>query len=172
MLIFIPIGVIFVMLYQNQIKNDKKTELGISNDDIITESKYLCGHPEIDSPCLCLIARKDGLLEVYKDTTQDVGGNLQMIGSIKLSNIKDVSVDDSTTIEKRVGLKRLAVMGIFALAAKKKQVNELAYLTLNWNDGRFDHETIFEYIGPNSLQRANTGRNKLIRSMPEIEQSN
>ena len=52
--------------------------------------------------------------------------------------------------------------GVFAFAWKKKTKHELAYITIYWNDGKFDHETIFEFEGRNAMTRANSSRNKLI----------
>lgn len=48
---------------------------------------------------------------------------------------------------------------------EEKEKNELAYLTIEWNDGKFDHETIFEFEGVGSMQNANTARNKLIKTV-------
>jgi hypothetical protein len=46
------------------------------------------------------------------------------------------------------------------LSQKKK--NELAFVVIDWNDGRFDHSTTFNIEGMDAMQKANILRNQLI----------
>ena len=68
-------------------------------------------------------------------------------------------------IQKRVGLKRMLAIGIFAFAVKKKVKEELSYIIIEWSDGKFDHETVFEFEGKGSVTQANELRNKLINEI-------
>ena len=45
---------------------------------------------------------------------------------------------------------------------EKKKKNEIAFVVINWNDGRFDHATTFSFDGKDAMQLANTARNNLI----------
>ena len=40
---------------------------------------------------------------------------------------------------------------------------ELAYLTINWKQGKFNHDTYFEFEGKDAMQKANTARNEIIK---------
>ncbi|MTK63619.1 MAG: hypothetical protein F8N15_03600 [Methanobacterium sp.] len=118
-------------------KRKKLKDEGFDPTKLIT-AKYSCGHPSINSPSVC-----------------NIDGN----------KIKNINVEDETTFKNKITLARMAMIGIFAFALKKREKQELAYLTIDWNDGRFDHSTIFEFEGIQSLKRANTARNEIINSI-------
>ena len=128
---------------------------GFDKNSFIGSLKYKCGHPAIDQSKVVNLGLKDK--NIYFMNFKKI-----RIAEIKGELIKNVLVEDDTTFEKRVSLAGLFLVGIFAFGMKKKQKNELAYITIEWNDGRFDHSTIFEYDGPGSLIRANKDRNKII----------
>jgi hypothetical protein len=48
------------------------------------------------------------------------------------------------------------------LRGKKKKKNEIAFVTIEWEDGKFSHNTTFCIEGENASQRANALRNKFI----------
>ncbi len=86
-----------------------------------------------------------------------------ILGEIPSINIKNILVEDQSTVERRVTLGRMLLVGIFAFAWSKRQKNELAYLIFEWSDGRFEHETIFEFEGRDAMVKANTARNGVIK---------
>ena len=65
----------------------------------------------------------------------------------------------------------MLLVGPLAFAWKKKEKKECAYIIIQWNDGRFNHETLFEFTGTGSIQSANTGRNNLINSIKKAEET-
>ena len=137
-------------------------EMGYSIQLKIHTGKYFSGHPDINTPVeKTIIYPIDGILAIMNATSYNTAP--VKIAEINNSFIKNVQVLDKTSIENKVTLGRVLLTGVFALAWKKKKVNEAAYLTIEWNDGRFDHETIFEYEGKGSMQAANTARNKIIQ---------
>jgi len=145
---------------QNEI-NAKMAELGYSLTSKIETGKYVAGHPDInDAMPNTSIYPKDNKLEIMLDTPLEMSIKKGEIGNCF---IKNIVVEDQSTVEKRVTVGRLLMTGIFAFAWKKKKIVELAYLTIEWNDGRFDHETIFEFEGVGAMQKANTARNKIMR---------
>jgi hypothetical protein len=141
--------------------NAKLVELGYSIETKIETGKYVAGHPDInDSIPKTLIFPKDNKLEIMLETPMEMPSKK---GEIENSLVKNILAEDQSTIEKRITAGRLLMTGVFAFAWKKKKINELAYLTIEWNDGKFDHQTIFEFEGVGSMQNANTARNKLIK---------
>jgi hypothetical protein len=65
-------------------------------------------------------------------------------------------------MEKRITLGRVLLVGIFALAWRKKKKNELAFVTIEWKE-KFENSTIFSFEGQEAMQKANTARNELIK---------
>ena len=122
----------------------------------------MSGHPDLDNRMTPVaIFTKGDKLEIFNfyDHFRIAQKKIAEIAKDKVSNI---TVEDQSTIEKRITGTRLLLTGVFAFAWKKKTKHELAYITIYWNDGKFDHETIFEFEGRNAMTRANSSRNKLI----------
>ena len=139
---------------------DKLMSKGYKRDRKIYVGKYVSGHPDINNaiPYLDIYSTDTELQIVEK-----VGNEPIKKAVIKNTSIIDVLAEDQSTIEKRITLGRVLLTGIFALAWKKKKKVELAYLTIEWNDGRFKHDTIFEFEGAGALEKANTARNAIIK---------
>ena len=57
----------------------------------------------------------------------------------------------------------MLLVGVFALAWKKKKKNEEAFLNINWTDGKYEHETLFQFEDKGAFQEANKVRNSLIK---------
>lgn len=120
--------------------------------------KYNCGHPDIDRPGTYNLRFKDSNVHIFTLSKRE-------LGVIPGDSIKEVIVEDESTFRQKVTLGRIALVGVFAFAIPKQKKEELAYLTISWNDGRFDHNTIFEYVGYMALMRANTDRNNIIKQI-------
>lgn len=83
-----------------------------------------------------------------------------IIGEIDFKNIINYSIEDKSTIQSRVGLKRLMVAGIFAFAMKKNTKIELSYIVIEWVADGFNNETVFEFQG-NEVKLINYFTNEL-----------
>lgn len=126
---------------------------------------YKGGHPNLDNELNPVYLNlKDAQIEISSNSFGWSG-----TAAIKYSQVKNIVVEDATTFEKRVTLGRVLLVGVFALAWRKNKKKEASYLTIDWNDGRFDHQTIFEYDGTGSLNRANTTRNAIIKKVTSFE---
>lgn len=142
-------------------------EQGFSFTERVSFSKYLFGHPDIDNSVeniIYLPNSKDNDLHLFSNEA----GFFKKEGTIPVMQIKNVSVEDASTIEKRVTVGRFLVMGVFAFFAKKDIKNELSYLIIEWNDGKFDHETIFEFQGKDAASRSHGAKNTIIRLMRKV----
>jgi hypothetical protein len=127
--------------------------------------KYLSGHPDISSAYENIyLSVEDNKLKIAFRQEKDKLIQKEL-GYIDCDKIKNIAVEDASTIEKRVTFSRILLVGIFALAWKKKKVNEIGFIVIEWNDGRFDHETTFQFEGVNAMQSANSGRNWIIKSL-------
>ncbi|MCL2291213.1 MAG: hypothetical protein FWC34_11035 [Bacteroidetes bacterium] len=163
MWIIIVIALIIVafcyFMYVTSKKNKEKLrEKGFNPDGLVLNVKYMCGHPDLNEPVTTHLGLKDGGIYLV----QNFGVELATIPENK---IKNIYVEDSTTIQHRPTVVRFLALGLLAFAWQKKKKDEQAYLGIEWNDGRFDHDTIFEFEGVDSVMRANTARNKLIQQI-------
>lgn len=146
--------------------NLKKRQEGMKKmriiaDHVVFAGKYAGGHPDIDKTLEnCNIYLKNGILNIC---VYDVRQLLSTKAIIPVDSVKNITVEDSSSIDKKVTLGRVLLVGIFALAWRKNKRNEYAFVTIEWNDGKFDHSSIFAFEGKNAMQTANTTRNALIK---------
>jgi hypothetical protein len=173
---FLLIGFVVMLVYAavstSQQKKETDAELrsrGLSNSDFkITESTYVGGHPLWnDNVPYIVYRREDDKLQFYSRQADYMMPAYKF--EIPIDTIKNIGIEDATSIESKVTVGRLFFVGIFAFAWKKKKKNELAFVTIEWNDGRFDHTTIFNIESNLAMQKANTMRNNLIRDLNSQE---
>lgn len=173
-------------------RNQRIGEKGLNPEESVKTERYVYGHPDIDEPIeyTLIVKMNENMLGIYIDIpmgtlfvikSKGIPATLKGIKSIEskkmlkptdfpikvaeipISSIKDIVIEDASTIEKKVTLGRMLAVGLFAFALKKEVKTKLSYLTIKWNDGKFEHETIFEFKGEKSIENCNTARNKLIR---------
>ncbi len=145
---------------QNALQEMEQKKL---NANRMSAGKYISGHPDVN----------EAVEEVKCDFANgeiELHDKAKKFASIAMDRVKDVSFNDASTMEKKLTATRLLTLGVFAFAAKKKTKNELYYVSIDWNDGRFDHSTVFEFDGKNANAEANTFRNAImtqLRNIPE-----
>jgi hypothetical protein len=163
-LIFGAIIIILVVIFSKMKGKEHealKKEFGLDIMAFKELGRYVGGHPDIDTPIERLRgAIKDGNLMLFLELVPPTHK-----GNIPLNKIKKISIEDESTVTKRITVGRLLAVGVFALAWKKKQLEEHVYVVIEWNDGRFDHETIFEYEGTGSRESGNIIRNWMLKAM-------
>jgi hypothetical protein len=141
-------------------RRDILSKQGYSIDDFVDSGKYIGGHPKIDKEMehSSIIITKENI-SIFKGFKIEVPSYCDKIDCDK---IKDVNIEDASTAEKRVTVMRLLAVGVFALAWRKKKKNELSFCVIEWTDGRFSHETIFEFSGSGAMQKGYKLRNAII----------
>jgi len=167
-IIVIILFIILVIYGSKQLKENEKlmTEKGYDISKRIITGKYIAGHPNLDESIqITTVFPKDDSLVIMEESKVNISVEKAERATIEKSAIKNILVEDQSTIEKRVTVGRLLAVGVFAFALKKKKKNEIAFITIEWNDGKFDHETIFEFEGNEAMQIANTARNKMMREI-------
>ena len=144
------IGVIIIILaiivmFSASGKTRKEKEIlqtkGYNPNKRIEFNSFIGSHPDINEPINrgYLVSDGESLVVCNKD--------FKMFGKISKDAIKNVVFEDATTFGKRVSASRLLLLGVFALAWQKRTKNEQAYVTIEWNDGRFDHNSAFLFEG-------------------------
>ena len=165
-IIVIILLVLFIMFginSQNKEKDikEKYRRNGFDLNELIFVGTYVGGHPDKnDNIDYCHVYKKNSELIFYR---KFIAEDPIELFSIQIDLIKNIIVEDATTIESRITVGRLFFVGIFALAWKKKKKEELAFIIVEWNDGKFDHSTTFSTEGKDSMQKANGIRNHLIK---------
>jgi hypothetical protein len=143
---------------------------GIQTEKFLRTENYIGGHPDINSFLKnTVIYKNNNDFEIYVPYTDQADiSNIKVEyskeGIIPIQSIKNISIEDKTTIDKRVSLGRAVLFGPLAFGMQKTIKKEEAYLNISWNDGKFDHETLFQF---QTLQDANIARNELIKATRE-----
>lgn len=133
----------------------------IDQAKIFRAGTYIGGHPQIDNEETdTILFDKGTIIEICSHKMKE-------LAAIKKEQIRDIKIENATTFESRISAGRILLVGVFALAWKKKSKNENAYLIIEWNDGRFNHSTAFLFQGEGSMQTANKLRNWIIRSLKD-----
>jgi len=166
----VAVLVFFVVIFGSAAAENKlQNEIKLIKDGVVISKmkpmgKYISGHPDLDTSfvnALVIVSGAD--LIIYSGDLDS--RDLTFRATIPVVAIKNVSIEDETSIRHKVTLGRILFIGIFAFAAKKKVTDELGYVGIDWYDGKFDHTTIFEFTGNGALQNANSCRNALIRML-------
>ncbi len=140
-----------------------------SLSELILAGTYVSGHPLLDN------SLKDIRLLLDENSVKIftlIITTVTLKADIPKDSITNVSMEDASTIQNRVTVGRLLLTGIFAFAWKKKTKQECAYLVIEWKQGQFNNETIFEFEGTGSIQKANTIRNKFINYLSDSPDTN
>jgi hypothetical protein len=151
-------------------KKKKKAEIelskkGLKFSDFKRLGMYAGGHPSIDDSRDSVYGKKEGSdIVLYTEDVPDASMPVEIKGSnIPICNITAIQVEDASTVEKKVTLGRMVLVGIFALAWKKKKKNEMAFVNIVWKKGKFENDTTFMFQGKDAAQKANKARNELIK---------
>ena len=133
---------------------------GLSEDEVIHIGSYVGGHPLLDDTIPLCHAYKKGanLVLTKKLSLTEVPGS-----EIPIADIDNITLQDASTIDKRITAGRMLLVGVFAFAWQKKEKNEMAFIEIQWHQGKFDHQTLFCFEGDGAFKRANKARNQLIR---------
>lgn len=146
-------------------KSEKQlAEMGLNFSDFKNLGMYVGGHPSLNESIKNVYALKEkDKIVLY---TQVIAGyempKLVPNSDIDIDSIKDIKLEDASSIENKITLGRLLLVGIFAFAWKKKKKNEIAFVTVTWSKGKFEQNTTFMFEGKDALQNANTARNQLM----------
>lgn len=148
----------------------KMKEKGMDYSQFISLGTYAGGHPNIDKTVENVYARKENdNLSLYQIPVMNMSMPDKVFDAeIPLDSINDITIEDASSIEKKITVGRIFLVGIFALGWRKKKKNELAFLVIEWKKGKFDNSTTFSFEGKEAFQNANTARNKLISCCEEV----
>lgn len=126
----------------------------------VKAGKYLTGHPELPAPIDTVVVGVEGVdMVILNGRASDAVGAAR----IPLAAIENIYSEDHSTMRERVTASRLLMQGDLAYLNKKQEKVEVHYVVVKWRDGKFQHETIFENTGKDSISEANALRSLLIK---------
>jgi hypothetical protein len=136
----------------------------------ISVGKYVTGYPEKYEPIEDVIMIiHDGCANFFRKTTTDGIASRGVRISIPIDAIHSIEVLDQTTMEKKVTLARLMVLGLFAFAAKKQQRQTWVYLVIKCNLQNFDCDVVFESTEENGLQQYNKVKFEIAKNQQTLK---
>lgn len=168
---FLIIGIVVFLIYaivkgneDSKVTKAKMKEKEMDYSQFIFLGTYGGGHPNIDKTIESVYCRKeDNTLALYCIPVMNISMPDRIFnGEIPIEAIDNITIEDASSIEKKITVGRIFLVGIFALGWRKKKKNELAFLVIEWKKGKFEHSTTFSFEGKEAFQNANTARNKLI----------
>lgn len=165
--IVIVLIVVFIIMMSSASSKEKEivkkcSDSGLNLARFKEMGSYVGGHPsKNDAIEYCNAYKNEDKIDIY-NYRKFYNQEPKKLFSIEHKSIKSIDIEDATTMENKVTLGRVLLVGVFALAWRKKKKNEIAFVVINWNDGRFDHATTFSFDGKDAMQLANTARNNLI----------
>lgn len=119
--------------------------------------EYVAGIPNLNKTFVAGIKLEDQSL-IFTDYYSK-----NKIVEIKRNDILNICVEDDTTIESIVGLKRMLLVGIFAFAWKKRKTNPLAFLVIEYKDEVSGSEkAIFQSTSKEAFQNLNNLKYNLV----------
>ena len=100
----------------------------LNQNPFLNNAKYVAGVPNMN----------DGFLVKFEPTVDCIlfkdANTGKDVFKLNKKEIVNIFVEDDSTIENRVGLTRLLLVGIFALAWKKKSKNPMSFIIFEYND--------------------------------------
>lgn len=144
--------------------NEKLAEKGLKMADFTKLGHFVGGHPDIDKDVRNVSVLPEENVLKFFDHLPPINMP-KPIFDIEKNKISEIKVEDASTVEKNITLGRVFLVGIFALAWRKSKKNEFAFVSIEWNDGRFSHSTLFAFEGKDAFTEANKSRNSLIKML-------
>ena len=141
---------------------------GIDISSKIILGTYVGGHPDLDNMTTHVFSFKhENSLTLYAKLYKKPG-NIETVyfdhlANIPIDRISDITIEDISSVEKKVTLGRVLLVGVFALAWKKDKKKQQAFVNIKWNDEKFQHQTLFRFENIGAFQEANKVRNALIK---------
>ena len=164
LLIGVVLFVIFGISGSKELKRteSKLAESGKRLQDFKRIGNYVGGHPDINETINNIVISEDEQdLGLYEQ--KSVFDMPNYIAKIPIKAVTDIQIEDASSIDKKITLGRVLLVGVFALAWRKNKKIEHSFVTITWKDGQFEHQTIFSFEGKEAITKANTARNEIIK---------
>jgi len=156
--------IIYVMIQDKKKSKNFLKEKKLKLEDFYPVGNYVGGHPNLKNIAHDVYAvRFDKNINFYSIPVLGSSAPIDLKAFIPFDTINNITVEDKSSIERRMTVGRLFFTGIFAFAWKKKQRNNDAYLLIEWKDGRFMNTTTFNFTGDNAFLHANNARSAIIK---------
>lgn len=148
-------------------------EQNLNKADTFKSGWYVGGQPGCDQPIkYSRMFYRNGELVVYKESLSEIitkdytpDNTPGILFSIKNENIKDIRIEDHTSVENKITAGRILLVGVFALAWKKRKQHPLYFLIIEHSDGRFTHTPAFCFQGESASTTAHKTRSRVLAAV-------
>lgn len=158
--IIISIVIIANVLSKKRKNRDRETLMEELKNNPLGYQYYLKGHPD-------LTYDKVYSFEIEDDKLCFVTFDGKIDGEIPLNSISRLNIQDYSTSDSKRSFSSVFLLGIWSFIFLNDNKNEVFRLNIDWNDNGRNNQTIFEYIGEYSEDRANTVYNTLQKVLSE-----
>jgi hypothetical protein len=174
-LVLLVIGLIFFgipifLILRAKRKYTNKVYEEVEAVDKMPVGKYIAGLPSYDqsgAAVECAMSERDFVF-IARDYMTHKGIE---IGRIPRDAVNQIFFEDKSQITQRLTATRILAMGVFSLAAPKKQKLKEFCVVFDWDDNAgVRQNTVFEFSGGGADTSANQAVNKLKRYLkPKVE---
>lgn len=139
-------------------KNQRSAQFSASGGiDTVIVGNYLAGLPNVNQRVLAVTC------DIYQDEFVFMDRQSEL-DRIPRNSINQITVDTKSQITQRLTATRILALGVFALAAPKKERQQEFCLLIDWDDySGIRQNTVFDFIGPNGNALANQAANTMRR---------
>jgi len=139
MIVIAIVGLMLIHYISEGFKADRRDaikEETCTTEEIVVAGDYVMGHPKINIATNVWIAATETDFILFEKKKR--------IGEIPKKAVKQIAVEDRSSLQQRLTATRLVTLGVFALAAPKKKKIEEYFLVISWVDEkRMEHNTTF-----------------------------
>jgi hypothetical protein len=165
----IGLAILVVFILQKRAVDETKENTNTalkdgSTVDFKSMGSYIGGHPASENmiPTAAFRRNSDCCMFFYKDRSYDMP---EFKFKIKIKSIKNVSVEDLPSIEKKFSSGGINLAGEAITALRKKRKRPMAFITIDWTDGQLNHSTVFSFEGSDAMQKANNAKDNFLRAL-------
>ena len=163
------VAVIIVKKKEASLQTRQLSAVGIDVSKFVPAGKFISGHVDINQPVeKCWIFPGQDVFKIYSEIRNSF--KKEFLADINTAAITGIEVEDKTTIQSRLQLRKGMFLDSTPYVLEQKNTTlERVWLVIEWNDGRFEHDTIFEFSGSGAVVRANTLRNQLFKTITPVQ---
>lgn len=146
----------------------RRKDMGIDESNLISMGLYLGGLPGVEPKYRAIEFQPNATgFTVYGKLKQqspvDAAGTETLeLTSISFHEILNLTVEDSTTMERRWSATNIALFGLAGLALQKSKKSGYVSLNISLKNGRLESQAFFAFYGPDNMRDATTARDKII----------
>jgi hypothetical protein len=157
-------GISLFYIFRKRFTDDGDESRAKVNENAANDYKpigdYMGGHPEIRKPVPGFVFRRNSHCCMFFYSNH-IDNPPEFRFKIKVGSFRKISVEDMVLIEK--DNHSLTEKTIDLL--RKKDMDQLALLKINWHDGVTEHSTVFSFEGNDAVKKAGKAQEDILQAL-------